>query len=114
MVITPERKELEDIIKTRPEDVSIPEHIEKKEGIVPRQAQFTAQVTDDQGQPLIQTPQAKTITIQLPADQVQLAALAKGSPSKALTWFAQFWLRLIKKAIHFGWKIVKGSNPPQI
>ena len=109
MAITPERKELEKIIETRPEDVSIPEHIEKKEGVIPRQTQFTAQVTDD-GKPLIKTPQAKTVTIQVPADQTQLTQLSKGSPVNALTWFSVFWLRMIKKAIYFGWRVVRGGQ----
>lgn len=110
MAVTPERKELEKIIEHRPEDVAIPERIEKKEGVIPRQTQFTAQVTDDSGKPLIQTPKTKVVTVQIPANQTQLDDWAKGSPTNALTWFAAFWLRMIKKAVHFGWKVVRGGQ----
>ena len=24
-----------------------------------------------------------------------------------ITWFAVFWIRLIKKGIHFGWRMIK-------
>jgi len=70
-------------------------------------SQFTAQVSDDSGKPLIQTPQTKTVTIQIPATQKQLEEWSKGDSENAITWFAVFWIRLIKKGLHFGWRMIK-------
>ncbi|MGD8744514.1 MAG: hypothetical protein PVJ52_02885 [Candidatus Woesebacteria bacterium] len=107
MATTPERKEGKgEWVRERPTEVAVPEHIEKKEGVQPRPSQFKAQVTDDSGQHLIHAPKTKTVTITLPADQGQLQNWSKGSPVESLTWFARFWLRMAKKALHFGWKSV--------
>ena len=69
--------------------------------------QVSTQVTD--GKPPIKTPAMPQVTITLPAALQQLDEWAKGDPQNALTWFAAFWLRIIKKAIHFGWKILGKS-----
>src|SRR3990170_3435743 len=53
----------------------------------------------DVGQPVIGPPAAATITIQIPTSQTQLADWSRGSPGNSLTWFAMFWLRMIKKAL---------------
>ena len=95
------------LVKERPTDMEIPPELER--GGVVRQipSQFKAQVSDDSGKPLIRTPQTQTVTINVPAAQSQLEDWSKGNPDNALTWFAVFWIRLIKKALHFGWKMVK-------
>lgn len=36
---------------------------------------------------------------QAPADMTQLSTWAKGNPVNALTWFAVYWVRLIRKAL---------------
>ena len=74
------------------------------------QAPTTAQPADDSR---VQDDQAKsqTIAIQVPTSQDQLEEWSHGSPTNALTWFAAFWLRLIKKALHFGWRIIGKVNP---
>ena len=110
MVSTPERiseaPSPEGVIEVPETPESTPEMEEAGVTIVP--PQVTAQVTDDDsGQPLIQTPATKTVTVQIPTDPAKLDDWAKGSPANALTWFATFWLRMIKKAMHFGWKIIK-------
>lgn len=92
----------------RAEEIKLPETLRKETGAVPRPEHFTAQV-EKRGQKLIQTPQTKTITIQLPADQTKLTAWAKGPIASSLTWLARFWLRIIKKAKHFGWQIIGGK-----
>ncbi len=97
-------------VVTPPEQVEIPEHIEKVTGVRAVPAQFTKQVQDDQGRPVISTPQNQVITITLPQDQAVLATQAKATTDDSLTWFAAFWLRIFKKALHFGWKIVAGGN----
>ncbi len=86
---------------------SLPESIEKNiPGVQVVPTQFQKQVTDDQGKPLIQTPQTKKIIIELPKPEAVLEEESKGSPDEAKTWLARFWLRLIEKARVFGWQIV--------
>ena len=46
-------------------------------------SQFQAQVADDSGKPLIQTPQTQTVTIQVPATQKQLEDWSKGDSENA-------------------------------
>lgn len=99
------------IVEERPEQVEIPPEVERATGAVATKTQVTAQVTDDTGAPLIQTPPTQVVTIQIPASPIQLADWSKGSPSQSLTWFATFWLRIIKKAFHFGWRVItKGGS----
>src|SRR3990170_5529618 len=77
----------------------------------PQVIQTPPSATDDAGGASIQTVKAKAVTVTLPASIQQLDDWSKGDPQNALTWFAAFWLRLIKRAIHFGWKIVmKGKE----
>lgn len=71
---------------------------------------FTAQVKNDKGQPLIQTPPIQVITVQPPYDDTTLIKQSKGSITSSLTWLAAFWIRVIKKALYYGWKVVGGSN----
>ncbi len=87
-----------------PQTPEIPPEIERV-GVTPTQSQFTAQVSDDQGNPLLQTSQSN-VTITLPTDHESLEKLSKGSISDALTWMSAYFLRMIKKAVHFGWKVV--------
>ncbi len=107
MAVSPEREKpaVPEGVVEHPERVEIPEHIEK-EGVTPSTSQFTAQVTDDSGRPLIQTPTKPAVTIQVPADQAQLEDWSHGEPANSLTWYATFWLRMIKKALRFGWKVI--------
>ncbi len=106
MVATPEAEKVlgdQSRVEQIPESPVIPAHLEKG-GVSPRATQFTAQVGDDKGAPLIQTPQS-SVTITLPSDEVSLKTLSKGSITSAITWFALFWLRMVKKALHFGWRV---------
>ena len=96
-------------IPTSPE---IPPEIERG-GVNKQQDDFTAQVRDDSGQQLIQTPKTKAVTVQIPATQAQLDNWTKGPIEDALTWFAVFWVRIIKKAIHFGWRMISGGRPKE-
>lgn len=102
MPIFPEREKAP--IQESPEDVS-PLTIERKEVVIPIPTQFKAQVKSDKGQSLVQNTAGKTVSITLPKNQLELAQLSKGSISDSITWFAAFWLRMIKKAIHFGWQL---------
>jgi hypothetical protein len=104
--------DVSDVIQERQEDLPEPASELKEAGIEHVPSQVTAQVTDDDtGKLLMQSPATKTVTVTIPASQKQLDDWAKGSPVDALTWFASFWLRIIKKALHFGWKIItKGGK----
>jgi len=93
-------------VEHRPEEMPAVSPELKEAGVQTTKAQVTAQVTDDSGRQLIQTPTSQNVTIQIPATEDQLEDWSHGSPASSLTWFAAFWLRLIKKAIHFGWKVV--------
>ena len=96
----------------RPEQMVVPERIQ--DIAKPTSTQMTSQVTDDAGQPLTQSSDdTQTPTIQIPADPQQLSDLTKGLPTDAVTWFATFWVRMLKKALHFGWKIVKKEGGTQ-
>lgn len=46
-------------------------------------------------------------TVSVPSDdQTVLASQAKGSTNSSVTWLAAYWLRLIKKALLYGWNVV--------
>jgi hypothetical protein len=90
---------------------TFPEKLEQDQQVKVTPKQFSKTVTDDSGQPLIQPAKVKAISITLPSDQQQLVSWAKGPITSSLTWFAVFWLRLIKKAAHFGWKIAGKMVP---
>jgi hypothetical protein len=99
-------------LEVRPEEMEIPPEVERATGATPTQTQVTAQVTDDTGKPLISPTVPKAVTVQVPASPSQLDEWSKGSPTASLTWFATFWLRIIKKAFHFGWRVItKGGQP---
>lgn len=110
MAVSPEREKPPVPEEVQERLTEVPPEVERA-GARPVPSQVTAQVTDDTGQQLIQTPATQAITIQIPAPQNQLADWSHGSPSSSLTWFATFWLRIIKKALHFGWRVITGSNP---
>lgn len=107
MPIFPEREKTP--VKETPEEAPSLT-IERKEVATPVPIHFKAQVKTEKGQPLIQTSAGQTVLVTLPKSQLELVELAKGSISDSITWFAAFWLRMIKKAIHFGWQILGGSR----
>lgn len=109
MAATPEtlKPEVPEVTEHQEEFV-VPETLQSS-GVKVVQKNFKAQVKDDKGAPIIQTPPTQVITVQPPADSVILAKQAKGSVTSGATWLAAFWLRIIKKALYFGWKIVGGG-----
>ena len=109
MGIFKERERKQPDIEQRIEGIS-PLTIERKEVVTPTTTVFKAQVMDDQGRPLIETPENKEITIEIPHSQLQLQTQAKGSIDEAASWFASFWLRLIEKATILGGKITHKPN----
>lgn len=109
MPLFPER-EKKPGVEFRPEEAA-PLEIERKEVVTPVSSQFTKQVKSDDGQILTQSQPSTTVTITLPVDQTQLTESSKGSADDSVTWFAAFWLRMVKKAIHFGWRILGKKQP---
>lgn len=106
MPATPEtpRPDIPQVIE-RQEEFIVPETLSGS-GVKVVQKNFKAQTNDDKGKPLIQTPPTQVITVQPPTDDTTLTAWAKGDTTNAITWLGAFWIRVIKKAIHFGWKIL--------
>lgn len=103
MAFSPERKTgVPEGVQERPTE--IPPEVERT-GATVTSSQVKTQVVGDDDQPLTQSPATQAVSIQLPATQKQLDDWSHGEPSNALTWFALFWQRLIKKALHFGWRI---------
>jgi hypothetical protein len=84
----------------------VPETLQQSTGVQVVQKNFTAQVKDDHGQPLIQTPPTQIIQITPPADTEILTTWSKGSIDSTQTWLGAFWLRVVKRALLFGWKIL--------
>ena len=109
MGLFPEREPKVKPVEEMTKDIS-PLTIERKEVIQPSVTQFTKQVIDDNGKPLIQTRESKEIKIELPATPDRLKKVSKGSISDSLTWFAAFWVRIFKKAIHFNWKVFQKKH----
>lgn len=97
-------------VQERQEEFIVPETLQSS-GVQVVQKNFKAQVKDDKGVPVIQTPPTQVITtVQPPSDQVTLTQQSKGDTTSSATWLAAFWVRIIKKALHFGWQIVSGSQ----
>lgn len=93
-----------------PEEAS-PLTIERKEVVTPIPSQFKAQVTDDNGNPIISTPQTQKADIVIPeVSKEVLEVMAKGNTEEASVWSATYWIRIFKKAIYFGWKVLFDAN----
>lgn len=104
---SPERKypgELEE----RKEEFEVPKGL-RKTGIEAVETAFKARVKQGKTD-LTQSPATQNVTVQIPQTQAALDEGAKGDTTNSLTWFSRFWLRIIKKAIHFGKSVVFGKN----
>lgn len=89
-----------------PEEAS-PLTIERKEVVTPVPTQFKAQVTDDNGNPIITTPQTEKADIIIPDISLETLDLkVKGDKEDASVWSAAYWIRIFKKAVYFGWKVL--------
>lgn len=100
-------------VEVRAEDMEIAPHVERATGVKPTPSQFTAQVQDDQGQQIIQTPSVQQVTITLPANQTTIQHWSDGNINEAITWFGLYWLRRIKKAAVKGWKVIFSNQSSQ-
>lgn len=108
MPIFPEREPRPQVTEI-PQVPEIPPAIEKG-GVSAVPTQISNPIRNDNGQILMQTPSAPAVSIQLPQPQQNLLVWSKGDVSSSLTWFSVFWIRMVKKAVHFGWKIITGSS----
>jgi len=105
MGILPEREPVNNKYEN-PEEVSAL-NIERKEVVTPVATHFKAQVTDDQGNNLINTPEDEKVDIVIPdINKESLEVKVKGDKSDSSVWSAGYWLRIFKKAIYYGWKVV--------
>jgi hypothetical protein len=68
-------------------------------------------VVGDQGQILAQPIPSNIPTITIPANQQQIMEWAKGPDDKAITWLSRYWIRMIKKAVHYGWRLIMPPPP---
>jgi hypothetical protein len=89
-------------------DEASPLNIERKEVVAPVPTQFKAQVTDDKGNKLIITPEEKKVDIIIPEVNKETleVKIKDGNVEDSSVWSAGYWLRIFKKAIYFGWKVV--------
>lgn len=106
-----EREVVPKDVELRPEQIEVPEHIEKA-GVQPTQTQFQQRVQDDDGTDLVQSPAISVPTIEIPNSEAELEQMSKKKPTEASTWFGIYWLRMIRKALHYGWKVVLGNKAP--
>lgn len=83
----------------------------KSTGVQTVQKTFKSQVADDSGKPIIQVPTTKVISVSPPADSITLGEMAKGDTTDSRTWLGRFWIRILEKALYFGWRIIgKGES----
>ena len=107
MPATPEiqKPEIPQVRETQ-EEFIVPETLQQSTGVQVVQKNFRPQVKDDHGQPFIQTPPTQVVTVQPPADGTTLVSWSRGSTTSSQTWLGMFWIRIIKKAIALGWRII--------
>lgn len=105
MGILPEREPVNNKYEN-PEEASAL-NIERKEVVTPVATHFKAQVTDDNGNNLIKTPEDDRVDIVIPeVSKESLENKTKGDKSDSSVWSAGYWLRIFKKALYYGWKVV--------
>lgn len=88
----------------RPDEISSLT-IESKEVVSPVPTQVKAQVSDDNGNKILTTPEDQKVDIVIPEiDKETLEVRIKGDTETPSVWSASYWLRIFKKAVYFGWK----------
>jgi len=93
----------EETVEEIPTEIS--EEVEAKEGVKAVKTQITAKV-EDRGKPLMESPVTKVTSVEIPKSGETLETYSKGDTEDARTWWGASFLRLIKKALHFSWKIL--------
>lgn len=95
MGLLTERGEKRPDFEVRNEEIELPKHL-KQGGVEAVETAFKANVKGDDGSTLTQ-PTGSGAAMNPPADTKTLMAWAKGPITSALTWLANFWLRMFKK-----------------
>jgi hypothetical protein len=110
MGLLPEREPHKNVIE-RPDEASDLQ-IERKTVITATPVAVKAQVQDDKGNNLIQTPQNQKVVIKIPAvSKESLDETAnKGDKEDSKTWWAASWIRTILKALFGDKEIVYDAN----
>lgn len=106
MGLLPEREPIKNKYEN-PTEAS-PLNIERKEVVTPIPTQFKAKVTDDQGQDLTQSTDDTRYKIIIPQkgkDQME-KDIKDGDKEDSRIWSIAYWLRIFKKAVFFGWKVI--------
>jgi hypothetical protein len=111
MAIAPEVEKPRSVFSEEPKAQEIPPEVERVPGITPPPAQPQPQATPQQppAQPQDQTATPQ-VSVQVSNSDEELLKMSKGSTEESSTWLGTFLIRLVKKAIHFGWKIIRGGN----
>ena len=100
-----------DSVEVIPDELYIPKEVEAKEGVKATKTLFTAKIKADDGTHLVSSPATKKVSIQLPTDEETLDVMSKGDTEDSSTWSGVYWLRMLKKAVHQGWSVVRGQKP---
>jgi hypothetical protein len=96
-------------VQERPDNIELSPAVQST-GATPTDDKFTNQVSDDDGNNLIQTNDDSGMpAITIPKTQQALQTQSRGDSSKGSTWNANFLLRFIKKALRLGIKVVYGN-----
>lgn len=97
-------------VKSVPDAVDISQKLSQETGIRKVETAFSANVKDDTKADLTQSPETKAVVITIPSYKEKIEAQSKGGADEASTWWGAYFVRMIKKALHFGWKVVFGKN----
>ena len=106
MGILPEREPVKN--KYENIDEASPLNIERTEVITPVPTHFKVNIADDNGQNLTQSTDDTKYKIVIPQkskDQME-KDIKDGNKEDSKIWSIAYWLRIFKKAIFFGWKVV--------
>lgn len=107
MAISPEVPRPESQVTEIPTVPELPPEVEHATGVKVVQKNFTAQVKSDKGVPLISTPPTQVVAVTPPANSATLISWAKGPITSSISWLGLFWIRILKKATHFGWQVTQ-------
>jgi hypothetical protein len=87
----------------------IPEDVEAKESPQATKTKFDANVEDDNGRPILETPETREVTITIPTEMEKIEQLSKGSTDDSITWWAKFYVRSVAIALKKGWQVIFGK-----
>lgn len=91
-------------IERVPEEFAVPDHLQDEMQMI--ETAVTANVKDDNGQNIIQTPQNEEVKIDIPYTMEQIKELSKGSIVDSVTWLSIYYWRKFKIAMSKGKNLV--------